>query len=159
MTRKKAREQAFLLLFEKSFHPETDIEDILDIASDSELIENDEYVVKTASTVSSHLNEIDEVIEQNLKGWRRARISKVSLAVLRLALCEMLYFDDVPVGVSINEAVEMCKTYSGKDDASFVNGVLGTVAKKISPVKKDNAEDADNETGEETEEKDKEDEN
>lgn len=131
MTRKKAREQAFLLFFEKSFHPEADIEDIAALAFDSGLVENDEYVGTIAKIASEKLLEIDEIIEENLRGWRKTRISKVSLAVLRLALCEMYYIDDVPVGVSINEAVEMCKLYSGEEDASFVNGVLGTVAKKL----------------------------
>ncbi len=131
MTRKKAREQAFLLFFEKSFHPEADIEDIAALAFDSGLVENDEYVGAIARIASEKLLGIDEVIEENLRGWRKTRISKVSLAVLRLALCEMLYIDDVPVSVSINEAVEMCKLYSGDEDASFVNGVLGTVARNI----------------------------
>jgi len=131
MTRKKAREQAFLLFFEKSFHPETDIEDIAALAFDSGLVENDAYVGTIAKVASEKLLDIDELIEENLRGWSRTRISKVSLAVLRLALCEMLFIDDVPVGVSINEAVEMCKLYSGEEDASFVNGVLGTVAKKL----------------------------
>ncbi|NLO45398.1 MAG: transcription antitermination factor NusB [Clostridiales bacterium] len=135
MTRKKAREQAFLLFFEKSFHPETDIEDIAALAFDSGLVENDEYVEMVAGIASKKLFEIDEFIEENLRGWRKTRISKVSLAVMRLALCEMLFIEDVPIGVSINEAVEMCKLYSGEEDASFVNGVLGTVAKKLEEKK------------------------
>jgi N utilization substance protein B len=135
MTRKKAREQAFFLFFEKSFHPETDIEDIAELAFDSGLVENDDYVGMIAKIASEKLFEIDELIENNLRGWRKTRISKVSLAVMRLALCEMLYVDEVPVSVSINEAVEMCKVYSGEEDASFINGVLGTVAKTLGDKK------------------------
>lgn len=78
MTRKKAREQAFLLFFEKSFHPETDIEDIAELAFDSGLVENDDYVGMIAKIASEKLFEIDELIENNLRGWRKTRISKVS---------------------------------------------------------------------------------
>jgi len=131
MTRKEAREQAFLLLFEKSFHPETDIEDIITLALENEIIMTDDYVRSIEGIISENFSKIDETIDENLRGWRKTRISKVSLAVLRLALCEMLYMDDVPVSVSINEAVELCKQYSGADDASFVNGVLGSVAKAL----------------------------
>ncbi len=131
MTRKKAREQAFLLFFEKSFHPETDMEDIIELAIEDDFIESDSYVEEITRIASEKLLEIDETIEENLKGWKKTRISKVSLAVLRLALCEMLYVDDVPVSVSINEAVELCKQYSGTEDSAFVNGVLGSVARRI----------------------------
>ena len=131
MTRKEAREQAFLLLFEKSFHPETDIEDIISLALENELVRADDYVRRVADIISGNFSKIDEMIDDNLRGWRKTRISKVSLAVLRLALCEMLYMDDVPVGASINEAVELCKQYSGTEDASFVNGVLGSVARAM----------------------------
>ena len=72
------------------------------------------------------------MISKNLKaGWKINRISKVSLALLRLAVYEMLYRDDVPVSVSINEAVELSKKYTVKDDTSFINGVLGAVAKSL----------------------------
>ncbi|MCL2508025.1 MAG: transcription antitermination factor NusB [Oscillospiraceae bacterium] len=132
MTRKEAREQAFLLMFEKSFHPEADIEDIISLALENEIVRADDYVRSVAEIASENFSRIDETIDENLRGWRKTRISKVSLAVLRLALCEMLYLDEVPVGVSINEAVELCKQYSGADDASFVNGVLGSVARSLS---------------------------
>ena len=124
-----------MLLFEKSFHPETDFEIIAQAAFDNGLIESDEYVTKVADTAMNALSEIDGVIDENLRGWSKTRISKVSLAVLRLALCEMLYIDDVPTGVSINEAVELCKSYSTAEDASFVNGVLGTIARRLEAEK------------------------
>ena len=76
------------------------------------------------------VEEIDGIIEKNLKNWKMNRISKVALAVMRLAICEMRFFDDIPVGVSINEAVELCKKYAAKDDYSFVNGILSAVAKE-----------------------------
>ena len=65
------------------------------------------------------------------QGWKISRISKISLALLRVAIYEMLYQDDIPVSVSINEAVELAKKYTGVDDSAFVNGVLGAVAKEL----------------------------
>ena len=75
--------------------------------------------------------EIDAVIEKYSIGWKISRISKVALAVLRLAVCEMMFIDDVPTGVSINEAVELCKKYAANAEPAFVNGILGTVAKEV----------------------------
>lgn len=131
MTRSQAREQAFLLLFEKSFNPETDIEEIIEIAGEQRLLESDDFVYRLVTDTWNRLADIDGVIEANLKGWKMNRISKVSLAILRLAVCEILYIGEIPVGVSVNEAVELSKKYSTDDDASFVNGVLGSVVRSI----------------------------
>lgn len=73
--------------------------------------------------------EIDPVIEKYSVGWKIARMSKVAVAVLRLAVYEILY-TETPVGVAINEAVELSKKYASKEDCAFVNGVLGSVAKE-----------------------------
>ncbi len=129
MTRRQAREQAFTILFEKSFHPETPLEDILEISIEQELMQEDEYAVSLAKTAWNNLIEIDELIEKNSIGWRINRISKVSLAILRLAICEINYIPEVPVSVSINEAVELCKKFGAEDDAPFVNGILGSIAR------------------------------
>jgi transcription antitermination protein NusB len=129
MTRRQAREQAFAILFEKSFHPETTLEDILEISIEQELMQDDEYATGLAKSAWDNLSEIDELIEKNSIGWRISRISKVSLAILRLAICEILYVPEVPVSVSINEAVELCKKFGAEDDAPFVNGILGSIAR------------------------------
>lgn len=133
MTRKEAREQAFILVFEKNFSNES-IADILDMAKETrDFTEDDDgYVVKAFTGVFDNIEEVDGIISDNLtSGWTIGRISKVSLAVLRLAIFEMKYMEEIPVAVSIDEAVELCKKYSVADDASFVNGVLGTVAKGL----------------------------
>lgn len=130
MTRRESREQAFVLLFEKSFQADVTMQEIISVGVENELMENDEFAQQLALTAWNNLEKIDGVIEESLVGWRMNRISKVALAVLRLAVCEILYFDDVPVGATINEAVELGKKYGGQDDFSFVNGILGTVAKK-----------------------------
>ena len=130
MTRKEARDQAFVLIFEKGINNES-IEDILEAAKECRnfLEDEDGYTLKVFTGVFERREEIDSVISKNLTGWTINRISKISLAVLRLAFFEIMYMDDIPDAVSVDEAVELCKTYSTQEDAAFVNGVLGTVVR------------------------------
>lgn len=128
--KRKAREQAFIILFERSFNSELTIDEILNIAVESEVIEKNKMTADIVRKAEEHIDEIDGVIEKNLKGWSKQRISKVSLALLRMAVCEMKYFDKVPVGVSINEAVEICKVYGSDEDKGFINGILGSIARE-----------------------------
>lgn len=131
MTRSEAREQAFLVLFEKTFSDETTISEIIENAREAELIKINAFADSVLTCVENNAESIDKLIEENSRGWSVKRLPKVSLAVLRLAIGEMLYCDDVPAGVSVNEAVELVKKYGTSDDASFVNGILGTVAKAL----------------------------
>lgn len=128
MTRHEAREVAFIIIFEKSFQPEDSLEMLLESAAQSEFFEVNTFVKTTVSSVFEHLGDIDAKVEQYLVGWSGERISRVAKAVLRLAAYEIL-FSDVPDGVAINEAVEITKKYSVQDDAKFVNGVLGSLAR------------------------------
>lgn len=130
MTRKEAREEAFILIFEKQFTADS-LEEILICAQEVRDITPDDYIRNVFFGVYEHLEEFDDFIDNNAKGWSVKRISKTALAVLRLALYEMHYVDSIPVSVSINEAVELCKKYATKEDASFVNGILATAAKQI----------------------------
>ena len=123
MKRPEAREQAFLLLFDKSFHPEMELDEVIDLACADDMVKLDKFARTTVQTVCDHLETIDAYIEKNLQGWKMQRISRVALAALRLAMGE-LKSDETPVGVVVNEAVELCKLYAGEQDASFVNGVL-----------------------------------
>lgn len=130
MTRKEAREQAFIIVFEKEFNSEYTLDEIIDAARDAELFEADDFARTLSEKTLSELDKLDEVIAGNLKnGWKLSRISKVALAILRLAVCEMLEFPDIPVSVSINEAVELAKTYAAEEDSSFVNGLLASVSR------------------------------
>ncbi len=131
ISRYKKREQAFILSFESLFS-DTDIDELADNAVDSNDEFMSDYAVFCAKGIIANAEEIDSYISDNLKkSWRISRISKVSYTVLRLAIFEMLYVEDVPVSVSINEAVELAKKYSVPDDSAFVNGVLGSIAKKL----------------------------
>jgi N utilization substance protein B len=129
MTRKMAREEAFILIFEKVFSKES-VEDILDLAFEARDLVPDEYIKTVFTGVYEKVEELDSIISENAVGWKIDRISKTALCVLRLAIFEMKNMDDIPVSVSINEAVEICKKYATEADASFVNGILSTVAKK-----------------------------
>ena len=123
MTRHEAREQAFLLLFDKSFHPDTALEDVIALACEGGIVELNDYARGVVQQVCNAQTEIDEAIEKHLRGWKISRISRVSQAALRLAVGE-LRFTDVPQGAVVNEAVELCKQYAAEEDVSFVNGVL-----------------------------------
>ena len=128
MNRREEREQAFILIFESNFRQESpDV--IIEDALNAENYKQSDYSENCFRGVCDNLEEIDMLIENNLKGWTIGRISKVSLSILRLAVYEIKYVDSVPVGASINEAVELCKKYANPEDSSFVNGVLGSIAR------------------------------
>ncbi len=130
ISRYKKREQAVLLCFERLF-TDSDIDEIADNIIDSRDEYLSDYAIDTAKNIEDKLTYIDEKISSHLsKGWKITRISRISLAVLRVAVYEMQYVSEVPVSVAINEAVELTKKYSA-DDASFVNGVLGAIAKEL----------------------------
>ncbi len=130
ISRYKMREQAVLLVFEKSFS-DTDIDELADNLIDSRDVYLSDYAINITKSIFENIQEIDGYISANLsKGWKISRISKVALAVLRVAVYEMKYVQEVPVSVAINEAVELAKKYS-VDDASFINGVLGSIAKEL----------------------------
>ena len=130
MTRREAREQAFLLIFEQSFH-ERPFAELIEDAKTARDFVDDDFTNKLTEGVVEKLDELDDFIERHSIGWRKNRISKISLALLRMACYEMLYFDDVPVSVSINEAIELSKKYAGEEDAAFVNGILGGIDKEL----------------------------
>lgn len=136
MKRREAREQAFILIFERNFHHDT-TENIIDAAGLSRDTIIDEFAEKIAVGVEKNEDELLSKIENNIHGWKINRLSKVSLSLLKLSIYEIMFEDDIPVSVSINEAVNLAKKYGGADDASFVNGVLGSVAKEFSDKKAD----------------------
>lgn len=134
MKRREAREQAFILIFERSINHDT-IEEIIDSAEMSSEIRIDGFAEKLASGVEKNEEALNVQIEKNIRGWTMNRLSKVSLALLRLAIYEMMYEEDIPVSVSINEAVDLAKKYGGSEDAPFINGVLGSVSKEFGEKK------------------------
>ncbi len=130
MTRHESRELAFILVFEKGFQEDMTVIELIENALELELFPENAFAENLARKVYDNIEAIDNVINENLVRWSAKRISRVSRAILRIAVCELM-FTDVPVGVAINEAVEITKKYASEDDASYVNGVLGAVAKKV----------------------------
>ena len=128
MNRSEMREQAFILLFEKEFFKDKPLEEIEEVFSEN-VSPLAEYAKELFEATSTHINELDEIIEKYANGWNLNRISKVNLSVLRLALAEIVYVDSVPENVAINEAVEIAKKYSGSEDYSFINGILGSYSR------------------------------
>jgi N utilization substance protein B len=121
---RESREAAFMLLFEWSFGY-AEVNEIIDAAREAGREEPDSYALELASKTVENSAELDSLIEQYSQGWRLNRLSRALLAILRMALCEMTLMTGVPAGVSINEAVELLKKYGTKDDAAYLNGVLG----------------------------------
>lgn len=124
MNRTEQREQAFCLVFQSLFNND----ETLAIYEENVAAVGD-FARELFEGVSSREQELDDVINKYSKGWRANRLPKVNLAILRLAIYEIKYLDDVPNSVAINEAVELAKKYSGEGDYSFINGILGSVAK------------------------------
>ena len=131
MTTKEEREQAFAIVFESSFHSEG-LDYILENAADDRdlVLEDGSFAKELARITIEKCDEIDQKIASCSTHWKPGRMARSALAILRIAVCEMYYFDDIPASVSINEAVELAKIYGGDEDPGFVNGVLGAVYKK-----------------------------
>ena len=129
MSRRKSREQAFALLFEKSFN-DLPVMDLAESAQDAREMIVEPFALALATGAEEKLVEIDARIDTFSHKWSRERISRVALAVMRLAIYEMLYDDDTPVSVAINEAVELAKKYGGEEDSSFINGILGSISRE-----------------------------
>ncbi len=127
MNRYKQREQAFALVFQSLFGENTPEEIIA--ALDEEGEEIGDYSKELLFGVCEKSEELDGVISEFSKSWKLSRISKVNLAILRLAVYEIKYVPDVPDSVAINEAVELAKKYSSKEDSAFVNGILGAFSR------------------------------
>lgn len=130
LSRYKLREQIFILCFEKLFN-DYSFDDIFENTFDSRDIQLDQQVMETAADVEEKKEQLDGEIGKYLKkGWKVNRLSKVAHSILRLAVYEILFSDNIPVSVSINEAVELAKKYSTPEDAAFINGVLGSFVKE-----------------------------
>lgn len=130
MKRSESRESAFLILFESLFKDEP-ITDLISLAKESRNFKTDSFTVKLVKGVSEKISEIDALIQKKSISWSIDRLSKVVLVALRIAIYEILFEEKIPIGVSINEAVEITKKYSTQEDAAFLNGILGVVAKEF----------------------------
>lgn len=131
MKRSELREHIFKLLFGVEFREGADFTEqtgtyVREIEGADE--KEQEYIQTKVHRIADRIQEIDELINTHTKGWKTSRMNKVDLTILRLAVYEMKWDDSVPVGVAINEAVELAKKYSSDDGPAFVNGVLAKLA-------------------------------
>ena len=128
MSRKRARIGAMQALFAMDVNDDFST-DKLDLFMENHEFQGDEvdYIKRTVPDILDKLDLVDETIEKNLKGWTMARLAKVDRQILRVAVYEFLYKDDIPEEVSINEAVEIARLYSSDEAPKFINGILGTI--------------------------------
>ena len=131
MQRKTARENAFLLIFESVFKNDETAEEIFVKATEQRGLECDDYVRQVFFGVAENRKIIDETLEKSVVGWKKDRISPVSGAVIRLAIYELMFMEDIPVRVSKNEAVELTKKYDDEKAYAFDNGVLNAAAEVL----------------------------
>jgi N utilization substance protein B len=131
MNRKTARENAFILLFELSCKNDETAEEIFDKATNVRELECDSYVKQVFFGVNENIKIINECIDKCIVGWKSARLSIVSQAILRLAVYELMFIEDIPAKVSINEGIELSKKYD--DDKAFmlINGALNAAAELL----------------------------
>jgi N utilization substance protein B len=124
MTRKEARAEAFRLLFETEFRTDASPEEVYALSKEEREFAEDDYIRTVYFGVREHLEEIDEIIVRHSNGWKPSRITPISRSAIRLCIYEMKYMDDIPNAVSINEAIELVKTFDDLKMRTFVNGVL-----------------------------------
>jgi transcription antitermination protein NusB len=138
MSRRISREYAIQFLFSLDFNKTDDVEKQLEDfllhtqehreEEDSALNESSKrYTLDVVKGTMQHIEEIDKIIEFHTTGWKKERIARVDLAIIRLAIYEIMFDNDVPDSVAANEAIELAKKYSTEESGSFVNGVLGKV--------------------------------
>ncbi len=127
MTRREVREHIFKLLFRMEFHDAEEMTEqlrFLEEENQNVAGKDKEYIEKKSDAILARLQEIDEAVNHVATGWKTTRMGKVDLCIIRLAVYEMRYEEEIPVKVAINEAVELAKKYGTDDSPSFVNGVL-----------------------------------
>ncbi len=133
MGRREQRESIFQLLFMTEFNDGEAMNEqqTLYLEGIEDLRERDrQYIQEKFQKINENLSLLDERLNETSKGWKTTRMNKVDLTILRLAFYEILFDEDVPQGVAINEAVELAKKFGGNDSSSFVNGVLARLVKQ-----------------------------
>ncbi len=131
MGRRELREQIFKLLFRVEFNAKEDMPEQEKLFFEDENTadeESERYILKKYEDIVSKIDVIDEMINKETKGWDTSRMGKVDLTLIRLAVYEIKYDDEIPTGVAINEAVELAKKFGQDNSPGFINGVLAKFA-------------------------------
>ena len=143
MGRKVARESTMKLLYQMDSNEDFS-QEAIDIFFENHELKTDEveYLNLVTKGIKDNLEEIDSFIEQYSEGWKIKRIAKIDLAILRIALYEIIHIEEMPPQVSINEAVEVAKEYGTDESSKYINGLLGTFMKKHPEYNSENLEDS-----------------
>jgi N utilization substance protein B len=131
MSRREIREHIFRMLFRRDFHDQTEMSEQIDFYFESleEPKESDlEYIRDRFQKILDKIPEIDIILEEASSGWKLNRMNKVDLTIMRLAVYEIKFDEEMPTKVAINEAIEIAKVFGGESSGSFVNGVLAKLA-------------------------------
>lgn len=132
MGRKQAREGTMQVLFQMTLMDDYSEEALeLFLKNFNYSSSEKDYIVHAYENIVEKMEVIDSHIEEHLEGWKLDRIAKVDLSALRIAIYEILYRDDIPIEVAINEAIEIVKKFSNEDSFKFVNGVLGSFIREV----------------------------
>ncbi len=137
MTRREARDAVFALLYEYEFQRDLTPDDVFAVSVENReiAVEEDAYISTAYNGVCANREALDEKIAAHSGKWKPERMSRVSRTILRLAAYELLYMQDIPQNVVLNEAIELAKRYEGDRAPSFVNGILNAIAKEIDGAK------------------------
>jgi N utilization substance protein B len=131
MSRREIREHLFRMLFRKDFHEDAELNEQIDLYFESlDEPKEDElrYLKERFQKIIEKVSDIDAILSEASSGWKLNRMGKVDLTIMRLAIFEIKYDEDIPTKVAINEAVEIAKIFGGDSSGSFVNGVLAKLA-------------------------------
>lgn len=135
MGRKASRELTMKLLYQYEFKTDDREQQLKEILATEDLVDSDKvYIRNVVEGVATNIEFIDNLIEKNARGWKMSRMSKVDIAILRLAIFEMSFRDDIPCSVTINEAVELAKKFSTNESGAFINAILGKISKLAKPT-------------------------
>ena len=137
LKRKEAREYVLSLLFETEFKTEDRIEEVFAISVESREIPTDDYIKRAYFGVYENQETIDGLLGAHSNGWKTHRLTRLSRSIMRLAVYEMLFEEDIPYSVSINEAIELTKKYDDPKARAFVNGVLNSVKNELEAKKEE----------------------
>jgi N utilization substance protein B len=130
MNREEIREKTMQLIYQMDVTGEFDYSKLNPVDEDADVLEQ-EQAIAVLDSVRDHITEIDNVIRTNLDRWSFERVARTDLAILRTAVAEMFYVESIPVGVSINEAVELAKKYGDERSFAFINSVLGKISRRM----------------------------
>ncbi len=130
MSRRAARKHVFSMVFQTEFYNDEDINEAIELYNETitdENVSEKKFIERELKGILENREKIDSIINKYSLGWSVERIAKVDIAILRLAVFEILFADDIPNNVAVNEAVELAKEYSSDKSPAFINGILGKV--------------------------------